>query len=411
MRVLGIGESCDLGDLYRRLLLRGHEVRVFASDPACSDVLRGIVPRCSDWREELGWVGREGLIVFEVADLGAEQDELRRDGYRVIGGGAFGERLENDRAFGQAALRSVGLQTARVRDFSSFADGIEFVRKHPARYVFKLNGNFASTRNYVGRLADGADVIAVLESQDVDGTFVLMEHLDGIEMGTGAYFDGRDFLAPACLDWEHKRFFPGDLGELTGEMGTVVTYSGTAKFFEATLGKLAPLLREHGYCGYINLNTIVNGDGVWPLELTCRFGYPGFAILDALHIDSWDLILQKMALRGGPVRVFDGFAVGVVMTVPPFPYPQKSAPQPVLFDGQVDEFHLHFGELMLSKGRLMTSGPSGYALVVTGRGETIPQAQQAAYALAARVHIPNVRYRNDIGNRVDLSKLQKLGWL
>ncbi len=252
--------------------------------------------------------------------------------------------------------------------------------------------------------------------------FVLMEHVEGIEMGVGAYFDGTRFLTPACLDWEHKHFFPGDLGELTGEMGTVVTYSRTATFFDRTLARVAPLLRQHGYCGYINLNTIVNERGIWPLEFTCRFGYPGYAILDPLQRTPWSALFKAMVSRSGlPFETHPGFAVGIVMTIRPFPFIRTHVPEPVglpvLFDGALDDEdhrNLHFGEMGLDGDMLVTAGYHGWTLVVTGVGADIPDAQTAAYHLARRVMVPNVRYRNDIGAKLvagDLDEVERLGLL
>jgi phosphoribosylamine--glycine ligase len=427
MRFLGVGEAADLAALYLRLAEDGHEVKVFIGYPLCQDTLAGLIERVADWEAELDWVraaGNDGCILFENvgAGYGELQDRLRRDGFNVIGSSAYGARLENDRVYAQRILAELGLPTAPVFEFSDVEEARRLIDRRPARYVLKSNGPDAAS--FVGRHDRGGDVLALLAAggKVTASSFILMEFLEGVEMGVGAYFNGEDFLEPACLDWEHKRFFPGDLGELTGEMGTVVTYSRTKRFFDRTLAKMAPLLREHGYCGYINLNTIVNEQGIWPLEFTCRFGYPGYAILDPLQRTSWADLFRSMLDRSTlRFATEPGFAVGVVITTPPFPYYRDAVPAPVglpvLFEDDLspaERRHLHYGEVGLKSDVLVTSGASGYTLVATGMGETIEAAQQAANALAGKVIVPNARYRRDIGTRLiegDFAKIEALGLL
>jgi phosphoribosylamine--glycine ligase len=424
MRFLGIGDFCDLSSLYVRLLEEGHEVKVYIANELCQQTLSGIVPRVRDWRTEIPWIrgaGTDGIILFENAaeNRGALQDAMRLEGLNVIGGSAYGDRLENDRAYAQGVLRSLGLRICPVQEFSDSSTALEFLTREPGRYVVKFNGPLES---FVGRLEDGRDVRAYLTSLTKDApSFILMRYLEGVEMGVGAYFNGEQFLSPSCLDWEHKRFFPGDLGEMTGEMGTVVTYEGTALFHERTLAPMAPLLRDRGYCGYINLNTIVNEEGIWPLEFTCRFGYPGYAILEPLQQTPWGDLFRSLVTRSdSSFRTRPGFAVGIVMTTPPFPYARTMIPEPVgmpiVFTGinEDDCRHLHYGEVGLKDGQLVTSGAYGWTMVVTGIGATVAEARDGANELAERVIIPNARYRRDIGDKLisqDLDQVRRLGLL
>ncbi len=431
MRVLGLGDYGDLGALYASLVADGHEVRMSISDPAYHQVYAGMVERCPAWRQELEWIraaGSDGIIVCETAHQGEDQAQLREQGFQVIGGCPWGDRLEQDRTYAQGILRGLGLHTAPSWPFGSFATAIDFIKARPGRYVCKHNGShLPSTHTYIGMLPDGADVISVLirhrdgESGGQPPDFVLMDHVDGIETGVGAYFDGHRFVGPACLDWEHKRFFNGDLGELTGEMGTVVTYRGAERLFAETLGRMAPLLAAAGYRGYINLNTIINAAGVWPLEFTCRFGYPGFAILSALHPQGWEPVLRALCGQRGSFATAAGFAVGVVLTTPPFPHAAADAHSPLGMPialrtrlGAAERRHLHYGEVALAGGQLSVAGPSGYVLVATGCGDDIAGARASAYGLLERVVVPNGRYRTDIGERLihgEAAMLQRLGYL
>lgn len=357
------------------------------------------MPRTDDWRAELDWVGRDGAILFEAVSegFGALQDELRSDGLRVIGGSAFGDRLENDRAFAQQLLSETGLPVAPTREFADPAAAKAYIAQRPRRYVLKVSGG----TTYAGQLPDGRDVAAMADVLPAGRAFILQDHVEGVETGVGAYFNGRRFLRPACLDWEHKRFFPGDLGELTGEMGTVATFEGSQRLFERTLLPLEPLLAEAGHVGWVNLNTIINAAGVWPLEFTCRFGYPGFAVLAPLQTGGWgDLLKRMLDDQATAFPAASGFSVGIVLTTPPFPYSRHQVEEavglPILIDpalGPEDRRHLHLGEVGMERGELVTAGLYGWTMVVTGTGESVETARAEALRLIRHVAVPNGRYR------------------
>ncbi len=426
MRFLGIGECCDLGAMYIRLLEAGNEVKVYVENADYHDVYAGMLTFTPDWRSELDWIRqeeREGIILFESATKGSIQDTLRQEGYQVIGGSAFGDMLEGNREYGQQIMQEMGMQIANTYKFTDYDTAITFIRKTKKRYVYKSNGaDSERTRNYVGMTEDGSDLITLLSHYQnptdnrlfVD--FVLMDYITGIEIGVGAYFNGENFLQPACLDWEHKRFFSGNLGELTGEMGTIVTYGGAEIIFQRTLLQLENRLKESGYCGYINLNMIANAEGLWPLEFTSRFGYPGYSICGALQQDSWETLFRRLLKKSSLyIATHAGFAAGVVLNVPPFPYnfgyEVLSKGMPIMFQPSFtksDQQYLHFNEVAKLDNNLVTSGVTGNVATAVGIGATIEEARQQVYDLAAKVILPNMRYRHDIGANLMAGDLQQL---
>ena len=222
MRFLGIGEYCDLSALYLRLMQAGHSVKVFVENPDYHDIYSGLLTFTKNWHDELEWVFQaksEGIILFESTTQGIIQDALREQGYQVIGGSAFGDNLEACRKYGQQMMQKMDVQLAPTFKFKNFDAVIRFINKSPKRYVYKNNHtNSERTQNYVGMSSEGPDLIVLLQryqskldkseldkykldknNQHLESSdFVLMEYVNGIEIGVGAFFNGERFLQPAC---------------------------------------------------------------------------------------------------------------------------------------------------------------------------------------------------------------------
>jgi len=142
-----------------------------------------------------------------------------------------------------------------------------------------------------------------------------------VEVAVGAFFNGHKFIFPININFEHKKLFPGDLGVATGEMGTSMFWSKPNKLFTETLAKMEPILNQEGYVGYIDINCIVNGNGIYPLEFTARFGYPTIHIQSESMITPISEVLFKLAKgEDFEFKVKPGFHLGTRIVVPPFPY-------------------------------------------------------------------------------------------
>ncbi|MBS3148064.1 phosphoribosylamine--glycine ligase [Candidatus Woesearchaeota archaeon] len=421
-KFLFVSEEALIGDLAWQVKQEGHDVKYFIGEKAQKDVCDGFVEKIDDWKQFKDWAD---VIVFDDVFFGEAADKLRKEGKAVIGGSAYTDKLEEDREFGQAELKKVGVNVLPHWDFEDFDQAIDFVKKNPGRYVLKPTSKTGEKELlYVGQEEDGKDVLQVLElykkawSKKITG-FQLQKYASGVEVAVGAFFNGVDFISPINVNFEHKRMFPGDIGPSTGEMGTSCYWAPSNRIFNETLVKVLPMLRESGYVGYVDLNCIVNNKGIHPLEFTTRFGYPTIS----LHIEGvtsqWGEFLHALANKKPfDLKTKKGFQVCVVVAVPPFPFydiaafKKYSEDATIMFRKKIDD-GLHLGDVKLVEGDWRLAGYSGYALVVTGSGPTMDDARKQVYQRVRNIMIPNMFYRTDIGVRwfTDSDRLHTWGYL
>ncbi len=419
MRILFISGDLIGSALIHRLQAEGHDLRVYIEAPYSKHCLDGFVEKVDDWSAQLSWVGHDGLIVFDDITFAGAQEHLRAQGYRVMGGDSQSDRLELDRAHFTNVLREHGVATLPLHTFGSAEAAREFIAANPARWVLK-HSTHMSTATYVGQLDDGRDVLELLRLYETKAIspIHLQRAVDGIEIGVARYFNGNDWLGPIEVNVEHKALFPSNFGPLTCAMGTLIWYDEDEDLplYARTLRNLEAHLRSIEYKGDIDINCIVNEAGIWPLEATMRFGSPATQVQCELHRSPWGAFLGAVADgRSFDLDYAPHFAVGVTVAMPPFPFGEEfltdrtpalgSKTQVFVSDelSDADWQKLHFEEVVTQEvdGRAQYHhrGGNGYALFVTGSGDTPRAAQRDAYRIIENISMPRMFYRNDIGER------------
>jgi phosphoribosylamine--glycine ligase len=432
MRLLVLDPWGDGLDVAMRAQRDGHDVKYFVRQTEMSKHIgRGFVNVIEDFKPWMRWAD----VVFNVDNTLYLRDmaSARREGHKgIIGPSEDSALWETDRAVGQRVFRKHNIATIPFREFNDYDSAIAYVKKEDRRFVSKPSDEEDKALSYVSKSPE--DMCYMLQRWKKLGKlkapFIMQDFVSGCEMAVGAFFGPGGFNEGWCENWEFKKLMNNDLGCATGEQGTVVRFVKQSKLARKVLAPLGNALAKEGYTGYIDVNCIIDDKGVpWPLEFTMRPGWPTYNIQLALAKGDTAAWLHELT-KGNDARnwILDRVAIGVVMSVPDYPYSQLTRKEvvgipiygikPSLWE------HLHPCEMMLGqdiplrvKGEMrpmpVPATAGDYVLIMTATADTVRDASNTVYRRLENLIVPNSpMYRTDIGRRLgkQLPKIQQHGY-
>lgn len=166
---------------------------------------------------------------------------------------------------------------------------------------------------------------------------------------------------------------------------------------------MAPILAEHEYVGPIDLNSVVNEDGVWGLEFTPRFGYDALPALLELVDGQIGPVIAAMARGEFPTNLplVNRRAAGLRISIPPYPSEHHHPDEGIPIRGltREDREHLYFFDVKLNDANhLVSTNAFGAIVTITGVGDGVTDAFVGPMEIAKRAKIPQKQYRTDLVN-------------
>ena len=352
-------------------------------------------------------------------------DVLREHGHVAIGPTRSAAELEASKDRGKRFCVQHGLPTAPYRSFADPLEAKHYIKSLPYACVVKVDGltaggDGAVVCDTVAEAEAAVDEFAELVGPE-DFRVVVEQRLHGEEISVFALLDGKSYLMfPPALDF--KRALEDDGGKNCDGMGSIAPHPANSVELRAEIRKvlLEPLLRglrRDGldYTGFVYIGAMLTDSGLQVIEINARFGdSEAQVVLPGVHSNFTELcraVLAKELHR--QTLVTDGLArCSVALTQgridPDDPHALRGWPFADFASGQrveglndVDPMKasLYLAHVRRGEGRHpVTCG--GRVVHVVGIGGSLPRARHNAYAQAARITFPGMRYRRDIGARI-----------
>jgi len=355
-------------------------------------------------------VGPEAPLVAGVVDY------FVGNGLRCFGPTKNAARLEGSKAFSKDFLRRHNIPTAAYKNFVDAEAAVNYVREQGTPIVIKADGLAAGKGVIIAHTQEEAKT-AILDMLSgnrfgIAGSRVVIEQfLTGEEASFIVMVDGSHVL-PMATSQDHKTRDDADQGPNTGGMGAyspapVVTEAVHNKIMEQIIMPTVRGMSSDGtpYTGFLYAGLMISADGeLNVIEFNCRFGDPETQpIMMRLQSDMVELCNAALDQRLDSVTAaWDPRpAVGVVLASGG--YPDSYAKGDVISgldkaaECPGDSGKVFHAGTALSDGKVLTAG--GRVLCATALGNSVTEAQTAAYRLAGEISWNKSFYRSDIAYR------------
>ena len=352
-------------------------------------------------------VGPEQPLVDGIVDF-FNQRELP-----IFGPSKGAAQLEGSKAFTKDFLLRQNIPTGYYQNFTDIDEAMAYLQKVGAPIVIKADGLAAGKGVIVAMTlaeAEAAvkDMLAGNAFGEAGHRVVIEEFLDGEEASFIVMVDGKNVL-PMATSQDHKRASDGDLGPNTGGMGAyspapVVDDVIYQRIMDEVIYPTVQGMANEGndYTGFLYAGLMIMADGTPKvIEYNCRFGDPETQPI-LMRLKS-DLVSHCLAALDGTLDSEQASwdprpAVGIVLAAGGYPGSYTKGDAITGLDSESSESAkvFHAGTA-IKDGQVVTNG--GRVLCATALGNTVAEAQQAAYQLAATVDFKGVYKRSDIAWR------------
>ncbi|MDQ0248159.1 phosphoribosylamine--glycine ligase [Sphingomonas kyeonggiensis] len=363
---------------------------------------RAVIDFCL--RHSIGFVviGPEAPL---VAGLG---DNLRTMGIAVFGPNKAPAQLEGSKGFTKDLCAREKIPTAGYVRCESRDGALASLEDFGLPVVIKADGLAAGKGVTVAFTHEEAEGAVQAIFAEAGASVVIEEFLEGEEASLFVLTDGESFVSFGSAQ-DHKRVGDGDTGPNTGGMGAyspapVLTPALEAQAIDEIVRPTIEALARVGtpYSGVLYAGLMLTPTGPKLIEYNARFGDPECQVLmlrftgDLLELM---LAVAKGELASHPAPTFAAkTALTVVMAANGYPgTPETGGTISGIDKAEATGAKVFHAGTRMEGDTLVASG--GRVLNVTALGDTVKEAQEAAYRAVDAIDFPTGFSRRDIGWR------------